>query len=448
MPTIITRGAASAQGFGAFASLGASYFIGLLAPSSSTLAGSGIATDSSNNIYVIGSDYSGANASILLYKYNSSGVIQWQKKLSNSAADYGNAIAIDNSDNIYICGQVDISGSNDFFIAKYNSSGAVQWQRRLYGSSTDAAQKIDTDSSGNVYVIGYSTFTNNDVFLAKYNSSGAIQWQRRFYGTQYSIGYGITLDSSNNVYITGTGSFLTSGFNQNKIILAKYDTSGSLIWQYKLGPTTNNSNENGYSVATDSSGNIYLACDAQPAAGGKMQVAKYDSSGNIQWQRSLGPSSDARFASVATDSSSNAYFCGSIYDGTSYVTAIAKYDSSGNIQWQRKLTSSVGGTLTSNFGGSIFIDNLGNVCVSGYLNGTDGIGRSMVLKLPNDGSKTGTYTLGGITVAYAASSYTDVATTYTSTATTQTSTTPSLTDAATTLTESTTTYTATVTIIP
>ena len=92
--------------------------------------GYGVTTDSSGNFYVIGTSNDG-NTYPIIAKYNSSGVIQWQRKLRQTISGTGRGIAVDSSGNVYICG-AGYTGSLFYIItAKYDSSGAIQWQRSL-----------------------------------------------------------------------------------------------------------------------------------------------------------------------------------------------------------------------------------------------------------------------------------------------------------------------------
>ena len=100
---------------------------------------------------------------------------------SGTYTDYGYGIAADSAGNVYIVG----TSLNLAVVAKYNSSGVVQWQRSLGSTGTNAGYGIALDSSGNVFVVGHTDAQGAgliDLILAKYNNSGVIQWQRRLGG--------------------------------------------------------------------------------------------------------------------------------------------------------------------------------------------------------------------------------------------------------------------------
>ena len=162
-------------------------------------------------------------------------------------------MAVDSSGNIYVTGYYDSnpttiynsdggtfgtlpnSGIYDVFITKYNTNGTAQWATRLGGTGSDYGYSMAVDSSGNIYVTGYydsnpttiynsdggtfGTLTNsgsNDVFIVKYNTSGIAQWATRLGGTGNDIGNSVASDSSGNIYVTGYyGSNPLTIYNSN-----------------------------------------------------------------------------------------------------------------------------------------------------------------------------------------------------------------------------------------
>jgi len=408
--------------------IGGPYWIGLFG--GSFTSGYGVAVDSSGNMYACGIKTASPDSGELV-KYNSSGVLQWQKNLEDSggAYTYFSGVAVDSSSNVYVTGY-SLTNVN-LIVAKYNSLGTLQWQRQLGGSGSDQGSGISVDSSGNVYVFGYAVISSTfDFLIAKYNSSGVIQWQRSLGGSGSQYGYGIAVDSSGNSYVTGSVDS-----NSFDIQVAKYDTSGTLQWQRRLSSASNQDLAAGITV--DSSGNAYVVGYSEAFGGFRTIVAKYNSSGSIQWQRQFGGGGSAVLGyGIAVDSSSNVYVTGPITGDGCY---IVKYNSSGVIQWQRKITSA-----NSNTGRAITVDLSGNIYLNGVSNGT-GQDTFLIAKLPSDGSLTGTYTVGGIAYTYSASTLTDAISTLTDAATSLTSATSTLTDAASTLTDTATSLTSSVT---
>ena len=69
-----------------------------------------------------------------------------------------------------------------------------------------------------------------DIFLVKYNSSGTKQWTKQLGTFSNDVGYGVTTDYSGNIYVTGrTEGGLDGNTSSGKydIVLVKYDSSGT-----------------------------------------------------------------------------------------------------------------------------------------------------------------------------------------------------------------------------
>lgn len=214
----------------------------------------------------------------------------WAKSAIGTGNEYGNDLSTDASGNIYLTGDFSSSlvtfgsttlantaGSSDFFVTKYNSSGNVIWARSAIGTSLDVGRGVCSDPLGNVYVIGdfksptlsFGTVTltnssNNftsDVFIAKYDSTGILMWAISVGSSNNESGTDIASDTQGNIYITGSfssnsillGSHLLFNFNNGNLFLAKLDPSGNVQWA---------KSSNGYSVGNkvkvDNNGNVYI----------------------------------------------------------------------------------------------------------------------------------------------------------------------------------------------
>lgn len=416
---------------------GGPFFIGWLG-GTTYVDGRGIGIDSSNNLYIAASAVVGTTQCLLVAKFNSSGVVQWQQTLGSiGTACYGWGAAVDASGNVYVAGQSPVSGGS-YEIVKYNTSGSIQWQRSLSGSN-GAAYAIAVDSSSNVYITGtMNAGSTNNISLAKYNSSGTIQWQQSLGNSSYTdYGYGIAVDSSGNVYITGFSATAIGGYY---LVTLKYNSSGTLQWQRQIG--NGSFVYSGNAIAVDSSGNIYVTGYTYdtPGTNSSILTVKYDTSGAIQWQRRLGSSNTDYGYGIAVDSSGNCYIVGQ--NGAGLYCEIAKYNTSGAIQWQRRLSGS-----SSDLGRGVTVDSLGNIYIVGYTGANGTNGNAMIAKLPSNGSLTGTYTVGGYSFTYAASTLTDTTTTYNENAGGLTNPGTTLTDAATSITDTSRSLTSSVTTL-
>ena len=283
-----------------------------------------------------------------------------------------------------------------------NSDGTVSavtqigsgWIATLGGTGTEYGYGVAYDSSGNVYITGYTNSAGaggNELLVAKYNSSGTIQWQRTLgTGTAYrndDSGRMIAVDSSGNVYVNGVTNF-TGGYDS--MMIAKYDTNGNLDWQFTFGDS--NTQERGHGIAVDSSGNVFVCGETTKnmTATGAL-VAKLNNSGALQWQKTLDASQSQLFYDVVVDSSDNVYVGGytTLSGYTNYL--VAKYSNSGNLDWKR----SFGGSSTSDNGRSVAVDSSGNVYVGGVGTGAGiGVYDSILVKYNNSGTEQWQRALG------------------------------------------------------
>jgi uncharacterized protein (UPF0548 family) len=249
---------------------------------------------------------------------------------------------------------------------------------------------VATDASGNVYVSGYTyggldgnTLTGTaDFFVTKYDSSGVKQYTRQLgVAGKYTYGLSVATDANGNVYVAGytngglDGNTLTG---TNDFFVTKYNSSGVKQYTRQLGVAGQNTF--GYSVATDASGNVYVAgyttggLDGNTLTGTRdFLVTKYNSSGVKQYTRQLGVAGQITYGrDVATDANGNVYVAGETYGGLDGNTLtgtrdflVTKYNSSGVKQYTRQM--GVAGKVT--YGLSVATDANGNVYVAGYTGG-------------------------------------------------------------------------------
>jgi hypothetical protein len=409
--------------------------------------GNNIAIDSAGNAHIAGFWEQGGvqNEDAYLYKIDKDGVLQWQKQLGttgtaqdNSDVFYG--IAVDSSGNCYAGGwtyQNYPTDNRNGLLAKYNSSGVLQFQTKVgtTSSSNPYFKEVRVDSSNNVYAVAtYESVANSNEFATfKFNSSGAFQsMYNLFTNPGYEDASSLAIDSSDNFYTVGT-QYASTG--DRYALLSKRNSSGTLQWQTRI---IGSNNMFGYGCAVNASGNIVQVGETNS----KALIAYYDSTPTLQWSRTLVGTSTNGF-DVALDSSNNSYFCGR-NDNSGYQGFIAKYNGSGTIQFQRTITVSSNTTILN----SIKLDAKGNIYVCGTIEPSSGSTYyAFVAKLPNDGSLTGTYTVGSLSITYAASSLTDASESATQSTPTLTNGTPSIAEATPTLTDASSTFTYATTTI-
>jgi len=397
MPTIITIGSASARGFGfgtQTTSASAVTFLGL-ASSVTNLSGQGLTVDSSDNLYFSGT---GPSNQWWVAKISPAGSVVWQQTCPTSNGGSGQGIALYGTTTAFAVGSSGSSSPTTPTILLVNpSTGSISSQTGISTPTLgNAFKEVQCyQSSGNFYVQGAfsESTTNPGCHLYKYTSSGTRSLSRYVSGT--NTGTALSLDGSENVFVN-----VNSSVENYQIKLAS-DLS-TLVFSRNLGVGAFTAQ-----ASKQTASYVYLAGYDGTSSSSGCSVMKIDgSTGAPVWSRRLGSQSGSLyFNSIAVDSSENTYSIGAI----SGVVYIAKYDSSGNLVWQRSITA---GTATSLCSISLTADQ--TRFYFSFANAS-----SLVFgKLPTDGSLTGSYTVGGQSVVYAVSSLTSTTTSITSTSST------------------------------
>ena len=352
---------------------------------------SDVATDSSGNSYACGSSVISAVNTAILIKFSPSGAVLWQTSLPSgtSAPTTFNGVAVGPSGDVYLSGEGRLSGTPSYFVVKYNSSGVLQWQR-LFSQTGFAitSSAITVDSSDFVYVTG-GTNSNSFITTVKLNSSGAIQWQVRYSGEFNMNGNGIAVDASGNVHVVGTEGYTVGEDAFDKAVILKYNSSGTLLWQRAIGSSPFGS-FTGRSCSLDSSGNVYVTVHGNTSS--NILVCKLEpSGGSILWYTTFSTTALQR-ADVVTTAAGNSYVCvrtgGAINNGF-----VISLDTSGTLLWQRRIQTSF---FNEPLG--IALSGASSLVVVGDMSTT--IASAFVARLPTDGSGTGAYTLNGQTISY------------------------------------------------
>ena len=276
-----------------------------------------------------------------------------------------------------------MSGIQMILLGARGAASESYWLAELTGSGVDIVNGVAVGSAGDVYAVGIASGPGAQLSpVQKINTDGVMQWSKS-YGNGSSggapsggtNGYAAAVDSSGNLFFGG--QILTG----QECVVAKYDSSGSVQWQRQL--SNSGSNDLIYGVATDSSGNVYAAGNIFST--GRGLIVKYDSSGNLQWQleaQNTTSGGGTTFYGISVDSSANVYVVGENGGSVSGTPILViKLDSSGTVQWKRRFYNS-----DNSRGYAVTTDSSGNVYVCAR-NEDSSVGRTVmwVLKLNSSG---------------------------------------------------------------
>nr|WP_294860328.1 gliding motility-associated C-terminal domain-containing protein [uncultured Fluviicola sp.] len=162
---------------------------------------------------------------------------------------------------------------------------AQQWGNCTISQFTNEANDVEINNNQESYTAGYITGEtafdlstlvpfaqgNGDIYIAKYNPTGSLIWEKTFGGSYSDRAIDLAIGADQNIVITGqffgTVSFgsitLTSSANSKDIFIVKLDPAGNVLWARKEG---GNLAENAYGITVDHQNNVILTGQFQGTA--------------------------------------------------------------------------------------------------------------------------------------------------------------------------------------
>ena len=385
--------------------------------------GGAVRIDGNNDLYVVGS-FESANCyfstdtlhmigddDMFFAKYDNNGNELWVKRLGgNNPVDFTNmtsegmsGFVYDSTTNsIYLSGNFYGSASfgtfnllgsgNEIFLAKYDLNGNCIWAKRAGGLGIDRGGRICIDDSGNIYQTGSNenTATFNSVsipaggFLAKYDNNGNCLWAKKVFEKDFEASYVqisemkmfsgdllLTGGSANDTTVIDTATLIST--NYNNLVLAVFDTSGTVKWA-KLG---GGSECLSFSMDIDNDHNIYMtgtfsgsiqfdSVSLSSPASNDLFFIKFDSTGSFKWVRQLDASLNATGSSLKKDGEGTIYitgkFAGKASFGAYNISSVsnpdmflARYANNGDCIGVRHTGKATGWGLTTDGNGSVYV---------------------------------------------------------------------------------------------
>jgi len=359
--------------------------------------GGGLASAGSNDVAVA--------------KFSPLGVHQWSKLFGDANSQVPTGIASDASSNVYVVGTfrgginfgggvMTSAGDEDIFVAKLNPSGGFLWSKRFGDSNFQYCSDVVIDAAGNVIITGRFRGTvnfggsnltaplgNTDDYVAKFDGNGAHLWSIRMPSKQAFHNY-LAVDGSGNIYMHGTfttsidlGAGPVASMGDSDIFLARFDASGVHQWSQRFGDARP---QVASGIASDNAGNLYVVgrFGGTTNLGGpplvapddlNIYVAKFNSSGTHQWSHGYGDAAEQTGTAVTLDAAGNPWFSG-YFDGSidlgggvlttagTYDLFVAQFDPNGN-----HICSGRYGDLEIQWGTGMAANQFGDVFMTGSI---------------------------------------------------------------------------------
>jgi hypothetical protein len=263
-----------------------------------------IASDSSNNIYIVWNQWvSGANYDIF-QKKSTDGGNTWStsKRLSWTSGGSGaHCIAIDSTDTIHIAWG-DHTYGNPEILYKKSTNGGVTWsgtKRLTWNSGYSSGPDIAFDSSDSIYLAWWDNEPGNAEIFFKRSTDGGTSWttKRLTWNSGDSMNPVISVDSGDEIYIIWDDNSPGNGE-----IYLKKSTNNGVVWTTKR-LTWNSGNSSASDLAIDTSDNLHIVWENE-TSGDYEIFYKRSTNGGANWatQRLTWNSGDSSASCISTDS--------------------------------------------------------------------------------------------------------------------------------------------------
>ena len=277
---------------------------------------SNISGEKTQNSYSSTDDY-------WVVKLDPSGNIQWDKTIGGSRYDYLRALQ-QTTDGGYILGgysESNISGdktqnshslSNDYWVVKLDPLGNIQWDKTIGGNLEDYLFSLQQTTEGGYILGGYSYSDKsgektqngrggNDYWVVKLNSLGSIQWDKTIGGS--SSDDLLSLDQTRDGgYILGGYSYSNKSGEKTEDSRGYFDYwavkingSGKIEWDKTIGGSSDDDLQSikqtidgGYILGGYSKSDNSGEKTENSRGGDDYWVVKLNGKGKFQWDKTIG----------------------------------------------------------------------------------------------------------------------------------------------------------------
>ena len=236
-------------------------------------------------------------------------------------------------------------GSWDVFVTKIAPNGTLLFSTFLGGNGLDEVGSVTTDSSGSIYIVGSTESSNfpilnafngtydgvnGDAFLTKLSPSGNLLFSTYFGGNGLEYGNAVSVDATGNVYIAGItqsgnlpvkNAWNTTYGGGDDSFVAKFNSTGQLQYSTYVGGSTD---DDTYAMAVNATGTVFITGDTissnYPVINGYQTVyqasndmafvSEFNATGSLVYSTLFGGTSATEAYGISVDSNGNYAFVG------------------------------------------------------------------------------------------------------------------------------------------
>ncbi len=339
-----------------------------------------IAIDDADNIYTVGEfrgmvDFGGGVAAsannstdVFVASYSSGGEHRWSVRAGDQGLDRALSVATDASNNVYVIGRFEgnanfgggarmSAGSSDVFVASYDSEGMHRWSRRFGDAGFQEGFAIDANANGDLIIGGrfgdtiafddqmLTSTGSTDAFIAGLDGSdGSHRWSFSLGGEMGDVLTDVAIAEDGESFAIGRfegratlDSTAYTSVGQFDHLLLQIDSSGALSSVAQVGGADE---EILRTITLDSAGAPYVAAEfrgvidiglgAIDAEGRRdLMTVAYDRDWTPRWAHVMKSSGGAAYA-LAIDETNVVHvgglFTGGIEVGEEFVGSLGGND--------------------------------------------------------------------------------------------------------------------------
>lgn len=255
----------------------------------------------------------------------------------------------------------------------WGQSFQIDWQNTVGGAGADAFRAIFPTDDGGCVVAGGSfsnasgdksedaigPFGQDDYWIVKLDNTGVIQWENTIGGDQRDVPWSIKQTADGGYILAGDSLSPVSGDKTEPAAIVDYwvvrlNASGEVQWENTIGgsgfdedPAIIETNDGGFLVGGVSDSPISGDKTEASIGGDDFWLVKLESNGAVQWDRTIGGSSNDAITTIAA-TADGGYLLGGTSssdisgDKTENSRGMADYwlvkvDANGMVQWDKTI---------------------------------------------------------------------------------------------------------------
>lgn len=324
-----------------------------------------------NQVTIGSTTFYGSSIDAFLSKIDSNGNHMWTRLISSSSDDYVFGINVnDKNGRICVTGSfrssaLSIGGCatcnvvnprewrNYMYVAEFDSNGNARWIYGGGGTENDYGIQVEYARNGSILVAGHSdspivdfggSSEHNkgmkDPFFLRLDSSGNHVWSRFMGGPGDENVQGLTTDTSGNMYVVGeysgqtvihgTDTLNSGSLSDDDVFVAKFDSSGNLQWS--ISEEGGGGTDQAGNVVVDINENIYLSLKGKYLFTPSIGLKHFDRSGSLvneYWI--IGDGKQTEVASITYDDVGRLTVVGNFYSSFLVYDSDTLYNSADTI---------------------------------------------------------------------------------------------------------------------